>query len=160
MGNSRRVLVTALVAIAGAMLGVAGAGHAYLRRWRRSLLWLTVTIGAGVLLINQYVPNPGELDPFDTGALPTEVTLPLFVIIAISVFDATLLAYLDERNDGGDAAITADAVDDEGGVSCPHCGKTTDAELDFCTWCTEPLTTADDNAAADSDPQSSSEFDL
>ncbi|RAW45888.1 zinc ribbon domain-containing protein [Halorubrum sp. 48-1-W] len=24
-------------------------------------------------------------------------------------------------------------------VECPHCGKRTDAELDFCHWCTEPL---------------------
>jgi len=139
MDNPRRVLVTVLIAIAGAMIGVAGAGHAYLRRWRRSLLWLTVTMGAAVLLINQYVPNPGELDPFDTGALPMEVTLPLFVIIAISVFDATLLAYLDGRSTSGVGTTESDAVDD-GNVSCPHCGKATDAELDFCTWCTKPLT--------------------
>ncbi|WP_096390703.1 DUF7575 domain-containing protein [Halopenitus persicus] len=26
-------------------------------------------------------------------------------------------------------------------VTCPHCGKETDAELDFCHWCTEPLPT-------------------
>ncbi|GAA0514193.1 hypothetical protein SAMN04488066_103162 [Halorubrum aquaticum] len=24
-------------------------------------------------------------------------------------------------------------------VECPHCGRETDAELDFCHWCTEPL---------------------
>jgi len=24
-------------------------------------------------------------------------------------------------------------------VKCPNCGKETDAELDFCHWCTEPL---------------------
>ncbi|MFC6615277.1 hypothetical protein ACFQAS_09995 [Halopenitus salinus] len=24
-------------------------------------------------------------------------------------------------------------------LKCPHCGKETDAELDFCHWCTEPL---------------------
>ncbi|MFC5134866.1 MULTISPECIES: DUF7575 domain-containing protein [Haloferacaceae] len=28
-------------------------------------------------------------------------------------------------------------------VECPHCGKRTDAELDFCHWCTEPLETSD-----------------
>jgi hypothetical protein len=24
-------------------------------------------------------------------------------------------------------------------TECPHCGRGTDAELDFCQWCTEPL---------------------
>jgi hypothetical protein len=24
-------------------------------------------------------------------------------------------------------------------TDCPHCGRGTDAELDFCQWCTEPL---------------------
>jgi len=28
-------------------------------------------------------------------------------------------------------------------VECPHCGKETDADLDFCHWCTEPLPWAD-----------------
>ncbi|WP_280537465.1 zinc ribbon domain-containing protein [Halopenitus sp. POP-27] len=31
-------------------------------------------------------------------------------------------------------------------VTCPHCGKETDAELDFCHWCTEPLPAAEENA--------------
>ena len=26
-------------------------------------------------------------------------------------------------------------------VDCPHCGRETDASLDFCHWCTEPLET-------------------
>jgi len=138
----RRVLVTALVALAGAMIGVPGVGHAYLRRWKRSLLWLTVTLGAGILLLSYYVPDPSTLDPFDFGAIPMEVRLTIFVITAVSVFDATVLAYLDGQ---GSTSVTASDVstadaDAEGGVSCPHCGKTTDAELDFCTWCTEPLT--------------------
>jgi len=138
----RRVLVTALVALAGAMVGVPGVGHAYLRRWKRSLLWLTVTLGAGILLLSYYVPDPSTLDPFDFGAIPMEVRLTIFVITTVSVFDATLLAYLDGQ--GADSAATSDVStadpDGEGGVSCPHCGKTTDADLDFCTWCTEPLT--------------------
>ena len=29
-------------------------------------------------------------------------------------------------------------------VECPHCGKETDADLDFCHWCTEPLPWADE----------------
>jgi len=31
----------------------------------------------------------------------------------------------------------------DGQVSCPHCGKETDASLDFCHWCTEALPWAD-----------------
>ena len=149
----RRVVVTALVALGGAMIGVPGVGHAYLRRWKRSLLWLTVTLGAGIMLISYYVPEPTTLDPFDFGAIPMEVRLTLFVITAVSVFDATLLAYLDGQQ-SEELTPTSDAVpgdSDEGGVSCPHCGKTTDADLDFCTWCTEPLTTDDNHDGAATD---------
>lgn len=32
-------------------------------------------------------------------------------------------------------------------VECPHCGKRTDADLDFCHWCTEPIDVA--NGPAD-----------
>jgi hypothetical protein len=24
-------------------------------------------------------------------------------------------------------------------VSCPHCGRETDAAFDFCQWCAEPV---------------------
>jgi len=40
---------------------------------------------------------------------------------------------------GGDAPGDASPVE----VECPHCGKETDADLDFCHWCTEPLPWAD-----------------
>jgi hypothetical protein len=36
----------------------------------------------------------------------------------------------DERTDSGEPAAVLD---------CPHCGRETDPELDFCHWCTEPL---------------------
>ncbi|RJX42057.1 zinc ribbon domain-containing protein [Halonotius aquaticus] len=137
----RRVLVTALLALAGAMIGVPGVGHAYLRRWKRSLLWLTVTLGAGILLLSYYVPDPSTLDPFDFDAIPMEVRLTIFVITAVSVFDATLLAYLDGRSTAGIGSD--DEPSEEGTRSCPHCGKPTDADLDFCTWCTEPLADTD-----------------
>ena len=29
-------------------------------------------------------------------------------------------------------------------VDCPHCGRETDPEIDFCHWCTEPLDRGDD----------------
>lgn len=31
-------------------------------------------------------------------------------------------------------------------VECPHCGKETDADIDFCHWCTEPLPWAENEA--------------
>ena len=150
----RRVVVTALVALGGAMIGVPGVGHAYLRRWKRSLLWLTVTLGAGIMLLSYYVPDPSTLDPFDIGAIPIEVRATLFVITAVSVFDATLLAYLDGRSESG---IGSDEPDVEDGTrSCPYCGKPTDAELDFCTWCTEPLDGDDTHeASTDEEPSGS-----
>ena len=133
-----RVLVTGLVALAGAMIGVPGVGHAYLRRWKRSLLWLTVTLGAGIVLLGYYVPDPTTLDPFDFDAIPMEVRLTILVITAVSVFDATLLAYLDGRSASGIGSSDEEPTDD-GMHACPHCGKPTDADLDFCTWCTEPI---------------------
>lgn len=146
MSNPRRkLLLTAGFALVGAFFGVAGTGHAYLRRWRRSLLWLLVTIGAGVALMSVYVSNPESIDPFDVSTIPTEVYVPMVVIIGFSVVDAIIVAFLDER----EAAMTPGVVAEEGadeGLSCPHCGRSTDPDLDFCTWCTKPLSTADHDA--------------
>jgi len=133
----RRLLLTAIFGVVGAAFGIAGTGHAYLRRWRRSALWFLLTIGAGAALMSVYVSNPEAIDPFDVSTVPTEVYGPMFVIIGFSVIDALLVAFLDQR----EAQLTpgVDAESDDDGVSCPHCGRSTDPELDFCTWCTEPL---------------------
>ncbi|WP_066413924.1 zinc ribbon domain-containing protein [Halorubrum aethiopicum] len=49
----------------------------------------------------------------------------------------------DGSGAGGTAVAASVGVDagggDPTGVECPHCGRETDAELDFCHWCTEPL---------------------
>jgi len=37
----------------------------------------------------------------------------------------------------GPPEAVSDPVEDE--VSCPHCGRDTDATLDFCQWCAESL---------------------
>jgi hypothetical protein len=34
---------------------------------------------------------------------------------------------------------TDDAETDAEAVSCPHCGRETDAAFDFCQWCAEPV---------------------
>ena len=134
----RRLVVTTVIALVGAFFGVAGTGHAYLRRWKRSILWLALTLGTMIILVNQYVPDPDAIEPLDPSSLPTEVLIPVFVVLGFSVFDALLLAYLDSQPSAESSAPLGEDGDDVG-RSCPHCGKETDPELDFCTWCTEPL---------------------
>ena len=52
------------------------------------------------------------------------------------------------RDDGIDSAAAASTGVEPGadptGVECPHCGRETDADLDFCHWCTEPLPWGDE----------------
>ena len=147
MSNSRRQLVlTAIFALAGAFLGIAGAGHAYLQRWKRSILWFLLTLGSLFALLLVYVPDPDAIDRFDISTFPDEVVIPIVIIIGFSVIDALLIAYLDQQEreltPGVDANGEGEADD---GVSCPHCGRSTDPELDFCTWCTEPLSVEQNN---------------
>lgn len=148
MNNPRRILFTAAFALIGAFLGIAGTGHAYLRRWKRSLLWLVLTLGTLVLLTNQYVPDGEAIDPFDVGSLPAEVLVPIVIILGINVFDAILVAYLDTKEESEIPEMGSDSAGEDE-VTCPHCGKATDSELDFCTWCTEPLEPEEEQTAAD-----------
>ena len=145
MSNLRRRLVlTALIGVVGAALGIGGAGHAYLRKWRRSVLWFLVSMGSFLALVSVYVPDLATVDPYDITTYPPEVVTPLVVILGFSVVDALLVAFLDQRETEMAPGVGDDASDAETGVSCPHCGRSTDPELDFCTWCTEPLS-ADDS---------------
>jgi hypothetical protein len=139
----RQLLLTAAFALVGAFFGIAGTGHAYLRRWRRSALWFLVTIGAGVALMSVYVTNPESIDPFDVSTVPTEVYGPMLVIVGFSVVDAMLVAFLDQREASMAPGVGSDLAEADEGVSCPHCGRSTDPELDFCTWCTESLSVVD-----------------
>ena len=145
-----------------------GLGHLVLRRWGRALLWHLTVLGGGVALFLLYDVNvDGTLgDPTGAAAaLPTDVALPLALLYGLSAFDAYLVGRADiaerERaaataeavrrraasgDDGvelGGTVTSAAAVDGEGGdppeVECPTCGKETDADIDFCHWCTEPL---------------------
>ncbi|WP_128904158.1 zinc ribbon domain-containing protein [Halorubrum amylolyticum] len=106
-------------------------------------------------------------------ALPTDVTLPIAVLYGLSAVDAYLVGRADiaerRRADATAEAVRRRAASDDGEataepsganaavpvatdsrgdagpteVECPHCGKETDADLDFCHWCTEPLPWAD-----------------
>lgn len=141
----RRLLLTALFGVVGAILGIGGAGHAYLRKWRRSVLWFLVSMGSFLALVSIYIPDLESIDPYDVAAYPPEVITPLVVILGFSVVDALLVAFLDQREAELTPGVGTEVSEADEGVSCPHCGRSTDPELDFCTWCTEPLDASETN---------------
>ncbi|MDZ5812370.1 DUF6677 family protein [Halorubrum sp. AD140] len=143
-----------------------GLGHLVLRRWGRALLWHVTIVGGGVALLTLYdVDASGSVTaPTEAAAaLPTDVALPIALLSVLSAADAYLVGRAAvaerKRSDATAAAIRrrASSADDDGPsvgspvdaltsadgeplqVECPSCGKETDAELDFCHWCTEPL---------------------
>ncbi|WP_435072884.1 DUF7575 domain-containing protein [Halorubrum sp. HHNYT27] len=164
MRDQLRPVLAAVLALA-----FPGLGHLVLRRWGRALLWHVTIVGGGVALLTLYDVDtgsgfvmPGEAADA-AAALPPEVTLPIALLTVLSSIDAYVVGRADvaERNrvDATAEAVRRRAVsaDDEGRaagsavtavtgedeepmqVECPNCGKETDAELDFCHWCTEPL---------------------
>lgn len=152
----RKLVLTAVYALFGALIGIPGTGHAYLRRWRRSIVWFLLTFGTGAVLMSVYVSEPESIETFDltfilefSAALPSEVTIPIQVIMAVSVIDAVLIAFLDSRESSMAPGVSPDEDDADEGLSCPHCGQSTDPELDFCTWCTESLSVAEDEQPLD-----------
>ena len=130
--------------------------------------------GVALFLLYDVDVDGSLADPTGVAAgLPTDVALPIALLYGLSAFDAYLVGRTDaaerERADataeairrhaasGDDGTDVADvagsapsvaAVGGEDGdspeVECPTCGKETDADLDFCHWCTEPLPWADD----------------
>lgn len=134
MGRHRPWLAAVLAVL------VAGLGHAYLRRWRRALLWFVAILGAGAAL-SAVVARPAPTSPAD---FPLVVLVPLLVLYGVSAADAFRLARASARRAPAGAAGTGSDVADgpvPGGTpdACPHCGKEVDPDLDFCTWCTERL---------------------
>lgn len=125
----RRAVVAAVVATFGALIGVAGAGHAYLREWRRAFGWFALVVGSSAFLILTFV-DLSTADPATVGLadLPPEVKLPILALLLLSTFDAYQVANHDARPESED-----------GGVPCPSCGRTLDADLPFCPWCAESL---------------------
>jgi len=145
-----------------------GLGHLVLRQWKRALLWFFVVMSGGVALLLLYdvdVAGSGTSPTEAAAALPADVTLPLLLLYGLSALDAYLVgrANIGDRaqaaattegvqqhttgvdggsgRDGGapSVAAIADGDTEPPEVECPTCGKKTDAELDFCHWCTEPL---------------------
>ncbi|AUV81056.1 hypothetical protein C2R22_04765 [Salinigranum rubrum] len=138
----RRAFVAALVAVLGATIGIAGAGHAYLREWRRAIAWFTFVLGAELVLLSVFtdpatVVGSESSTPMTVSALtsaasalPSTVTGPLLVLLVLSTVDAYRLA------------LAKGSVGENTGPSCPYCGQEVDPELDFCQWCTGRFETA------------------
>jgi hypothetical protein len=164
MRDQLRPVIAAVLALV-----FPGLGHLVLRRWGRALLWHLTIVGGGAALLVLYDVDAGSsvLTPGQAmeaaEALPPEITLPVALLSVLSSIDAYIVGRSDvaERNrvDATAEAVRrrAASADDEGPnagspvteitgeddealqVKCPNCGKETDAELDFCHWCTEPL---------------------
>jgi hypothetical protein len=138
---------------------MSGLGHAYLRRWARAFGWYAAITGTLVFV----VPD-AAVDQVVAGEPPPIAEIaPALVVVAASVVDAYVVAVRNnrayeqqspsaetapdasspDRNETtrGDAesgsAEPVDSATDT--VSCPHCGRDTDATLVFCQWCAEPL---------------------
>ncbi|SFF93821.1 hypothetical protein SAMN04488063_0859 [Halopelagius inordinatus] len=120
----RRALVAALVGVLGASVGIAGAGHVYLRRWRRAVAWFTVVIAIGVGLVFAFA-DPAAVSMSDPTALPTEVTGPVFALLFLSTVDAYYVAARGRQDDSG--------------PRCPRCGGELDLQVAFCPWCAAEL---------------------
>lgn len=143
MGRHRPWLAAVLAIL------VAGLGHAYLRRWRRAALWFAAILGTGVVLSSTFADPSAPARPTD---LPLLIVVPLLVLYGMSAADAYRIARENARQSavaaGGGAGADAGSAegsptrvdpDTEAPPACPHCGKEVDPDLDFCTWCTEPL---------------------
>jgi hypothetical protein len=124
--TDRRALIAVLVSVVGLTVGLVGAGHVYLREWRRAFAWFALVLGTGLVLTSIFA------DPLDAtpASLPLTVTLPVLVLVSLSVFDAYSLGQRQAVG-GSDPDVP----------TCPHCGGALDPTLDFCHWCTRPLAT-------------------
>ncbi|WP_129114832.1 zinc ribbon domain-containing protein [Halegenticoccus tardaugens] len=131
MGRNRPWLAAALALL------VAGAGHVYLRRWRRAALWFLVIIGTA-MAITTAVADPTTIEGAED--LPVEAMVATVVAFFLSALDAYTIAR--------DGAPRGDAGSSDG-ESCPHCGREVDPDLDFCQWCTARL----DRAPSEEEPR-------
>jgi hypothetical protein len=124
--TGRRVVLTVLVGVLGASLFIAGAGHVYLREWRRAAAWFTA--GVGTLVVAAFAL--GDPASIALDSLPLAVSVPFAVVLLASVVDAYRVARRGPRSSGSSGPE---------GPACPHCGRPVDPSLDFCQWCTEPI---------------------
>ncbi|AGB38715.1 DUF7575 domain-containing protein [Natronococcus occultus] len=125
---------------------ITGLGHLYLRRLRRAVGWLAVSILVTVFLVDQ-----AAFESLAGGSVNTDAILavwPMYLVVAISVLDAYLIA-----RQPATAHQPAVGDDEDAAPSCPHCGKEHDPELDFCHWCTNPIDDPDPDADSTADAE-------
>lgn len=130
--SRKRPWVAALLAVV-----IPGLGHLYIRMWLRAALWFALYFVTIEFLVpdEAFPPEALSVSAFAdaSGALPLSIALLIVFIGAMNVVDAYLLTKrlntLSRRRAGVSPA------------SCPHCGKDLDEDLDFCHWCTTPLST-------------------
>lgn len=118
-----------------------GLGHAYLREWLRALLWFgLVFMTTALVLPASAVPESGAGFSLDaimaaTQALSLEASLAILALSILNIVDAYRLARGGNQLPNGSETTT----ETEGERRCPHCGRETNAEFEFCQWCSEPL---------------------
>jgi hypothetical protein len=125
MGDTeRRVALTVVVSVVGAAIGIAGAGHAYLREWGRAFAWFSFVLGAGLMLTATFAdPETATLS-----TLPLRVMAPVATLLALNTVDAYYVARRPKS--------TVTTIDEESpSPSCPSCGRDLDPDLSFCPWC-------------------------
>lgn len=140
-GSRRRALVAAVAGLLGAVLGVAGAGHAYLGEWRRAIAWFSLVLGAGLVLVS-VLADPRTVT---LSTLPPAVVATLVGLLVLSAADAYRVAR--ERGTGrgtsGPPGTTGTAR------SCPNCGRSVDPAVGFCWYCAERVQSGDADTGPD-----------
>jgi hypothetical protein len=127
--RDRRVAITVIVSVLGAVIGVAGAGHAYLREWGRAFAWFSLVLGAGLVLIASFADS----GTVTLSTLPIRVSAPLLLLFTLNTLDAYRVA--SRTADGSVGRRMPRRPDSESAVPCPSCGREYDPELSFCPWC-------------------------
>lgn len=161
MDDHRRATVALLVGLVGASIMIAGAGHVYLRRWRRAATWFVGGVAVFAVLVSTFAdPTTASME-----SVPPVVLVPYVLFLTLSAADAYLVARRDgaassalpaalgagaadaRRTDAAndarrtDAADGADADSDvtDSTAACHSCGRRVDADLTFCWYCAAPL---------------------
>ncbi|MFB6195849.1 MAG: zinc ribbon domain-containing protein [Haloplanus sp.] len=137
MDTERRAVVAALVSVVGATIGIAGAGHAYLREWGRAFAWFSLVLGMGLVLTATFT----DTETVTVATLPLRVTGPVAGLLVLNTLDAYYVA----RRPTGGATVGPSTGDGDVTVSCPTCGRDLDPELSFCPWCAGSRNEGDGN---------------
>ncbi|WP_439025510.1 DUF6677 family protein [Haloarchaeobius sp. DT45] len=107
-----------------------GLGHAYLRRWARSLLFVGIFLTVTALALpDAAVTSFGsivEVAQRVSNEVSLSESMAMSVVEIAAMTDAYLLASTSARTEAG-------------GPRCPNCGKELDGEIDFCPWCAHEI---------------------